>query len=132
MKHMVAALTVGACLLFSLAEVVLADNPHNAAIGGTGATGQPGAINSTMCGSIGPTGTMQAEPGNGRGVKSPFNTTGVGVPPNYAGNSVPGGRTNPTAPTGLPGSPAVGSNANTAHAVSEYDVACFQATRHLP
>jgi len=127
MKQIATSLGVGACLLISWAGIVQADNPH------TGPTkGQPGAINGTTCGAIGPAGTTQAEPGNGTGVKSPFNTTGVGVPPNYAGNSVPGGRTNPTAPTGLPGSPAVGSNANTAHAVSEYDVACFQATQHLP
>ena len=108
----IAATVTGACFLISSAGVVLADNPHTGPI-----KGQPGAINGTTCGAIGPAGTTQAEPGNGTGVKSPFNTTGVGVAPNYAGNSG-----NPTAPGGTAN--------NSPHAVSEYDVACFQATKH--
>ena len=120
----IAATVTGACFLISSAGVVLADNPHNP-VTGTGTKGQPGAFNTTLpvphppgntCGSIATTGT-QAEPGNGTGVKSPFNTTGVGVAPNYAGNSG-----NPTAPGGTAN--------NSPHAVSEYDVACFQATQH--
>lgn len=123
MKPIVATVT-SACLLLSSAGVVLADNPHNP-VTGTGTKGQPGAFNGTTCGSIaGPPGTTQVYPGNGTGVKSPFNTTGGGVAPNYAGNSG-----NPTDPTG--GGNANGTVANnSAHAVSEYDVACFQATQH--
>jgi hypothetical protein len=124
MKHIVATVA-GVCLLLSSAGVVLANDVH--VITGTKTTGQPGAVNGTnfTCGNIlGLPAVDQGMPGNGTGVGSPFGPNGSLK--TYAGNSG-----NPTAPTG-PGLPAANGNANTAHAVSEYDVACFQATQHLP
>jgi len=102
MKHLMASLTVSACLLAPSA--LLAADPHLV----TGQPGQPGSNNGISCntGSVGP-GPGGSVNANG----SPFNTS---VNKTYAGN--PG---NPTGPGG-------NSNANTAHAVSQYDVACFQ------
>ena len=118
----IAAPVTGACLLISSAGVVLADNPHNP-VTGTGTKGQPGAFNATIggtgnvCGAITlPAGGMiQGSPGSGKGVGSPFGPNGPSK--TYAGNTG-----NPTAPGGTAN--------NSAHAVSEYDVACFQATQH--
>jgi hypothetical protein len=105
MKHVIASLTIGACLVLPLAGVVLAADPHKV----TGTTGQPGTGTATgvSCSVYGVT------PGNsGSSNGSPFNAN---VAKTYAGN--PG---NPTGP---------GGNANNSpHAVSEYDVACFQQT----
>jgi hypothetical protein len=105
MKHLIASLTIGACLTVSSAGIVLAADPHPSTISGTG---QPGSNNGISCntGAVGP-GPGGSVSANG----SPFNTN---VNKTYAGN--PG---NPTGPGG-------NSNANTAHAVSQYDVACFQ------
>ena len=108
MKHAIASLTLGACLLLPSAGVLMAANPHNPTTG-TGMPGQPGTTNGITCntGSVGP-GPGGSANGNG----SPFNTA---VTPPYAGNMG-----NPTGPGG-----AV-TTANGA-AVSQYDVACFQA-----
>ena len=105
MKHVMVSLAVGACLLVPVAEAVRAANPHPSTTSGTG---QPGSNNGISCdtGSVGP-GPGGSVSANG----SPFNPS---VNKTYAGN--PG---NPTGPGGT-------SNANTAHAVSQYDVACFQ------
>jgi hypothetical protein len=110
MKHAIASLTIGACLLLPSAGVVLAANPHSSnpsTVSGSG-KGQPGSNHGTSCntGSVGP-GPGGSVSANG----SPFNPA---VTPPYAGN--PG---NPTGPGGT-------ANANPA-AVSQYDVACFQA-----
>ena len=118
MKHMVAALTVGACLLLPSAGIVLANDVH--VIAGTKTTGQPGANFSGIsggntCGNIG-TGS-QGMPGSGKGVGSPFGPNGPSK--TYAGNTG-----NPTGPGG--------NLTHSGNAVSEYDVACFQATQHLP
>jgi hypothetical protein len=108
MKQFMTALTISTCLLFP-AGVVFAANPHTV----TGTTGQPGTNNGISCNSTtagglmiggGPGGSVNA---NG----SPFNPNVVKT---YAGNVG-----NPTGPGGT-------SHANTAHAVSQYDVACFQ------
>jgi hypothetical protein len=89
--------------------LALAENPHPFTISGTG---QPGTNNGISCN----TGTVGPGPGgsvNANG--SPFNTN---ITKTYAGNTG-----NPTASgprgNGIP----VG---NAAHAVSQYDVACFQ------
>jgi hypothetical protein len=112
MKHIVATVT-GAYLLLSSAGLVLADNVHLA----TGTKGQPGAVNGTSftCGNFGMPGSPQGMPGSGKGVGSPFGPNG-GLK-TYAGN---------------PGNPTSSGAGNPAHSVSEYDVACFQATQHLP
>jgi hypothetical protein len=120
MKPILATVT-GACLLISSAGVVLADNPHNP-VTGTGTKGQPGTINGNTCGSIAGS-TAQAIPGSGKGVGSPFGLNGGAK--RYAGN--PG---NPTGPGGNANNGTVANNSS--YAVSEYDVACFQATQHLP
>jgi hypothetical protein len=105
MKHVTTSLTIGACLLLASAEAVLAANPHPSTTTGKG---QPGSNNGISCN----TGAVGGGPGgsvNANG--SPFN---LDVMKTYAGNVG-----NPTGPGGT-------SNANTAHAVSQYDVACFQ------
>ena len=105
MKQLLTSLTIGACLVLPSAGVVLAANPHPSTTTGTG---QPGSNNGIACN----TGSVGGGPGgSANGLGSPFNPS---VTPPYAGN--PG---NPTS--------APGTNANTAHAVSQYDVACFQA-----
>jgi hypothetical protein len=96
MKHMVASLTIGACLLLSSAGVVFAANAHNAMTGS--GTGAPGITNGTggtgvaSCGSGGAVGTMltQGSPPGQVGnlnTNSPFPTSAAGPnsPPNYAG-----------------------------------------------
>jgi hypothetical protein len=111
MKHAIASLTLGACLLLPSAGALLAgSNPHTV----TKTNGQPGTTNGITCN----TGTVGPGPGGSvNGAGSPFNTS---VTPPYAGNMG-----NPT----LTGNPATGGApvpANSA-AVSQYDVACFQA-----
>jgi hypothetical protein len=71
--------------------------------------GQPGAPGTT-CGSM----NASVTPGNaGSASGSPFNPSGnAGL--HYAGN---------------PGTASL-ANANSAHAVSQYDIACFQVTSH--
>jgi len=119
MKHVVASLTIGACLLLSSAGLVFAvESPH----GSTGPhpagapNGQPGTGGGgASCGTLGtPAGTSGAPPGQlggGLSSMSPF-ALDAAVPQiqkNYAGTS-----TNP------------GNSADNAHANSQYDVACFQ------
>jgi hypothetical protein len=110
MKHIMASLTIGACLLLTSAgaSVFAADKKPQI-------TGQPGSASGTTCQSLPPGST----PGNSAGAGgSPFNPNNLTK--HYAGNLG-----NPTFPAGgTPGDPAVGSNANTATAISEYDVAC--------
>jgi hypothetical protein len=104
MKHMIHSLTIGVFMLLPSVGVVLAANPHTV----TMTKGQPGTTNGITCNqTVGP-GPGGSANGNG----SPFNPA---VTPPYAGN-----QGNPTGPGG-----AV-TTANPA-AVSQYDVACFQA-----
>lgn len=70
--------------------------------------GQPGAPGTT-CGSPNATAT----PGNAANGQSPFNPNGQSGTV-YAGN---------------PGTASL-AHANSTHAVSQYDIACFQATSH--
>ena len=112
MKHVIGSLSIGAFILLSSAAVVLAADPHTA----TGTKGQPGTVNPVTglaCGGATFIGgaPIASAPGNGsaaNAVNSPFGSS----PPAYAGSA-----SNPTA----------GTANNSAHAVSEYDVACFQA-----
>ena len=116
MKHVVASLTIGACLLLPSAGVVFADNPHGAAAGLGVTKGQPGtqpggAPGGAACGDL----SGGAPPGQlagGLSSNSPFALDAVGLQKNYAGT--------PTNP---------GNSASNAHANSQYDVACFQ---HMP
>src|SRR5258708_28085825 len=104
MKNSIHSFLVGACMLLPSAGMVLAANPHTF----TMTKGQPGTTNGITCSqTVGP-----GPGGSANGIASPFNPTAT---PPYAGN--PG---NPTGPGG-----AV-TTANPA-AVSQYDVACFQA-----
>jgi hypothetical protein len=130
MKPIVATVT-GACLLISFAGVVQADNAHLV----TGTKGQPGAFNTNPAGiggitcnstTSGTSGMVMIGPGPGGSVNgkgSPFNV--LNMDKRYAGN--PG---NPTGPGGNANNGTVAHNSG--HAVSEYDVACFQATQHMP
>jgi hypothetical protein len=117
MKHAIASLTIGACMLLSSAGVVFAENPHGAAAGLGVTKGQPGtqpsgAPGGASCGTL----TGGAPPGQlgagGLSSMSPFALDAVGLQKNYAGT-----------PTN-PGNSASNPNAN-----SQYDVACFQ---HMP
>ena len=105
MKHVIASLTIGACLVLPSAGVVLAANPH--LVTGTKTTGQPGTPTIT-CGNpiLGTTGpAIASQPGNltpaspaAASPGSPFSMV--------AGGGVGGQNYNPSA---------------------QYDVACFQA-----
>jgi hypothetical protein len=98
-KSFALALSVGAVSLFGTA-VASADTRPN----GPGQPGAPG----TTCGSPNATST----PGNSANANgSPFNPNGTAGTV-YAGN---------------PGT-ASSQNANSVHAVSQYDIACFQVT----
>jgi len=125
MKHVLAALSVGACLLVPSAGSVLADNPH--LVPGTTGKGQPGANGGITCNSTtsGPSGVVigGGPGGSVNAAGSPFNV--LNTDKRYAGN--PG---NPTGPGGNANNGTVAHNSG--HAVSEYDVACFQATQHMP
>ena len=69
--------------------------------------GQPGAVGGTTCQ------TFTTKNGNSVNSNSPFNPTGnSGL--HYAGN---------------PGTSSL-ANSNSPHAVSEYDIACFQNSTH--
>ncbi len=110
MKLKTASLAIGAGLLLAAAGVAHAADPHNFT---TSPTGQPGTNNGISCGSA-----IAGSPPSGavNGGGSPFNpdpTKPNGI--TYAGNMG-----NPTFDKGV---------GNPAHAVSQYDVACFQASQ---
>ena len=124
MKHVVASLTIGACLLLSSAGDVFAANPHPTGTSGQlGTTGQGASQTGGVAACGGSTaGGPSAQPsppgqvGN-TNTNSPFPTTivtppGVGgvpnSPPNYAGTS--GTQSNP-------------------HANSQYDNACLHQVK---
>jgi hypothetical protein len=99
MKHLIASLALGACLVGSSAAVVLAADPHNAG-NNPNSTGQP----SQSCQvTTTPPGGAASSPG------SPFNPIG------QAGNVY----------AGNPGT-ASATHSASSNAVSQYDVACFQ------
>ena len=107
MKHVVASLTIAACLLLPSAGVVFAENPHGVNGVTTGRPGtQPSGTGGASCGTL----TMGAPPGQlagGAGSNSPFALDALGISKPYAG--VAGN------------SPNAGG-----HPASQYDVACFQ------
>jgi hypothetical protein len=106
MKHIIASLTIGACLVLPSAGTLFA-------------TGQPGTSAGVNCGTPGPSGAILMTPGNSAASPgAPFNEpapvgTGAGGKAGqvYAGSGVSAGRA---------GSP---------NAVSQYDVACLQVTQ---
>ena len=107
MKHVAASLTVGACLLVSLAGVVFATDAHKNAAGVKVTTGRNGTNGSGVaaCG-----GTQASPPGlvNNLNTNSPFPSAAIPNPnPQYAGV--------------VGNSPAAGG-----HPASQYDNACFQ------
>jgi hypothetical protein len=106
MKHVLASLTVGACLLLPSAGVVFA-------------TGQPGTSAGVNCGlgsaTITP-GHAAASPG------APFNE------PAPVGTSPTGGKAGQVYAGSRPGAPTTASG----NAVSQYDVACLQVTTQVP
>jgi hypothetical protein len=99
-KSCALALAVGAVSLFGTAVASADPSPNG--------PGQPGAPGTT-CGSPNATAT----PGKAANANSPFNPNGqAGMV--YAGN---------------PGT-ASAEHSNSTHAVSQYDIACFQNTAH--
>ena len=112
MKHVLASLTIGACLLLPSAGVVLgAGPPTKPAQNPT--TGQHGSNHGFSCttsgAGINTPGNAIAAPG------SPFNPGG------QAGNVYAGNMGTASA-----------ANANSTAAVSQYDVACLQVTTQVP
>ena len=108
MKHTIASLTIGACMLLASAGVLMAANPHTV----TMTNGQPGSNNGITCGGAlpgSPTTTIASVPGHSVGAG-----TAPGSP--YAPGGVAGGKYAGTQPQ---------NSANGQFA--EYDVACFQA-----
>ena len=115
MKHVVASLIIGACLLLPSAGVVFATDPHgvNGVTTGRPGTQPPGSPPSQTGASCGVLGTMGAPPGQlggGAGSNSGF---ALDLP-----NAPPGGKN-------YAGSAGNSPNAGGAPA-SQYDVACFQ------
>jgi hypothetical protein len=105
MKHVVASLTIGACLLLPAPGMVLAANLH---------TSSPSSV----------TGTGKGQTGSNHG-----NSCTPGQGPSAGAVSAGGSAFNPT---GTAGGQYAGNGANTstpanAAAVAQYDVACFQA-----
>ena len=105
MKHVIASLTIGACLLLPSAGVALA-------------TGQPGSSAGVAC-------TVSANalqtPGNSGSASNPGGTNGSpfnqAIAKIYAGN---------------PGSPTTSNGHASSNAVSQYDVACLQVSKQVP
>src|SRR5258708_2972096 len=105
MKHVLASLTIGACLLLPSVGVVFA-------------TGQPGASAGVQC-------TISANalqtPGNSGSATNPAGTNGSpfnqAIAKTYAGN---------------PGSPTTSNGHASPNAVSQYDVACLRVTTQVP
>ena len=118
MKHPIASLTIGACLLLSSAGLVFAvESPH----GSTGPhpagapNGQPGTGGGgASCGTLG-NGAPAGQLGGGLSSMSPFALDAAGLSKNYAGSTTP--LVNP------------GNSSSNLHANSQYDVACFH---HMP
>jgi hypothetical protein len=113
MKHVVASLTIGACLLLCSAGVVFAENPHGATAGLGVTKGQPGTQpnmqpGGASCGTL-TGGAPPGQLGGGLSSNSPFALDAIGMQKNYAGT--------PTNP---------GNSTKNANANSQYDVACFQ------
>ncbi len=100
MKRLLIATSIACGIALGLVSVALADTSPNG-------PGQPGAPNTTCS-------TFTVTPGASSGATgSPFNASGIaGV--HYAGN---------------PDTASL-AHANSSHAVSQYDVACFQQTSH--
>jgi hypothetical protein len=105
MKHAMASMTLGACLLFASAGMALA-------------TGQPGSTAGVQC-------TVSANapltPGSAGSATNPSGTNGSpfnqAIAKTYAGN---------------PGSPTTSNGHASANAVSQYDVACKNVSSQVP
>ena len=120
MKHLIASLTIGACLLLSSAGVAFATDPHKVLPGGT--TGQSGTGSPTPvagCGIVAPSaGAPDVQPSppgqaDNTHTNSPFPSAGPPPLPNYAGQG-----------TGNYGAGTTGTR--NPHANSQYDNACLQ------
>jgi hypothetical protein len=105
MKHFLASLTIGACLLVPSAGVVFA-------------TGQPGTSAGVNCLVTAPMtpGNAAASPG------APFNEPGISSPTGGTAGLVYAGST---------GTPSA-MNAASGNAVSQYDIACKQVSTRVP
>jgi hypothetical protein len=105
MKRLVAALTICTAAMLPTAGIALADNVHLF----TNVSGQPDSGGSIVnCGA----GGLVSTPGNANPVNSmgsPFGTTA------FAGTKYAGSQP---------------QNSNNPNSISQYDVACFQATAH--
>jgi hypothetical protein len=109
MKHALASLTIGACLLLPSASVVFA-------------AGQPGTSAGVNCGGAGPASSGLMTPGQAAASPgAPFNEPApVGIGSGGVAGAVYAGST---------GTPSA-MRAASANAVSQYDVACLQVTTH--
>ena len=104
MKRLVVGLVIGSATLWVPVAASATPSPNG--------PGQPGAPGTTCGSTIGT--TLLTPPGNSANAGgSPFNANGTaGL--NYAGN---------------PGTASL-AHSNSSHAVSQYDVACFQTSMH--
>ena len=111
MKSLISSVTIGACLLFSSAGDVFAQNPHGGSAMGAGQLGT-GGTGVASCGATQPSPPGQV--GN-LNTNSPFPTSAAGPnsPPNYAG-----------AGNGNYGAGTTG--VVNVHANSQYDNACLR------
>jgi hypothetical protein len=119
MKHVVASLTIGACLLLSSAGVAFAADAHKASI----------ATTPTTTGAKGPNGTNGsgvAACGSPGTVGSPMNTIQVGPPGQANNNSVTSAFNAPPGEKVYAGQNAGNSNLAGGAPASQYDNACFQ------
>lgn len=122
MKHHIASLAIGACLLLPSAGLVLGANQHTTTPSqNTGpGKGQTGSNHGTSCGAV----NGGATPGSAGSAINPAGTNGSpfdsSVSKGYAGN--------PTSPTTPPSNGGLNYNghANGATAVAQYDIACAQ------
>ena len=111
MKHVLAFLTIGACLLLPSTGMVFA-------------TGQPGTTAGVNCGMT-TTGTL-ATPGHAAlSPGAPFNE------PAPAGTSPTGGKAGQVY-AGSATSPTMTNGQASSNAVSQYDIACLQVTTQVP
>ncbi len=119
MKHVLASLTIGTCLLLPSTGVVFAENPHMGS-----SKGQPGTTANVNCGTTS-AGTL-ATPGNANlSPGAPFNE------PFPAGTSLTGGKAGQVY-AGSSSSPTMLNGHASSNAVSQYDVACLQVTTQVP
>jgi hypothetical protein len=120
MKHVLASLAIGACLLLPSAGVVLGAGPTPKTPAQSPTTGQPGASASPSVACLHGSATMTP----GQAASAP------GAVFNEPGTLTPAGGTAGQNYAGQPLTPSLAANSTAA--VSQYDIACANVTAHQP